>query len=63
MFCVFGCGDEGLVSEITEQVLSAPQWHRTPHKDITLQVPDNLVYERSTYFDTIEEINVLPSVF
>ena len=49
IFCLLGC-DEGfeiaddLDSILAEQAITdgVPQWHRAPHKDIILQVPDNL---------------------
>ena len=55
VLCVFlGC-DEGMkIADDIDSIRLAeqsgiPQWRRVPHKDITLQVPDNLLKEIEDY--------------
>lgn len=56
-----GCGEE-LDLDIVENILTeqadigVPQWRRVPHRDIILQVPENITYEPTRYVETVEDL-------
>ena len=58
-----GCSDEmDKVLDVADDVLgeqidtAIPQWRRVPHRDIMLQVPENITYEPTRYVETVEDL-------
>lgn len=47
--------DQGLSEQLETADATIPQWRRMPHNDITLQVPENLVYEPVRHVVNLDE--------